>query len=83
MSDEKKSMEIFFPFGGLNESLSFEKQPPITSSDLRNVRPHDVEEERGRGGQRPGLLKAFSTRVTGDYPIVAMVQVNTIYLGTA
>jgi len=81
MPDEDVNIEVFFPFLGLSEHFAFAKQPSLTSGDMRNVRPYDVEEERARGGQRPGLLKVYSTRVGGDHPIIGMTQITTTYLG--
>ena len=72
--------EIQFPIHGLHEGLSAEKQPPTTSPNLQNVRPMDVEEERTRGGQRPGLTKAYSTQVGGSRPVIAMISINTTYI---
>lgn len=73
-------MELQFPIHGLHEGLSAEKQPPTTSPSLQNVRPIDVEEERVRGGQRPGLVKAYSTQVGGAYPVLAMIAIAVTYI---
>jgi hypothetical protein len=73
-------MEIRFPIGGLHTGAPYEQQPPGTTPACRNVRPSDVDEGRARGGQRPGLVKAFSTQVEGSYPIIAMVQIATTYI---
>lgn len=73
-------MEIPFPVMGLHEGGPYEKQPPGTTPACRNVRPFDVDKSRIRGGQRPALVKAFSTRVVGDHPIVGMVQIATTYI---
>jgi len=73
-------VELRFSIHGLHEGVAAEDQPQLTSFSLRNVRPFDVEAERIRGGQRPGFVKAFSTRVGGDHPVIAMCQVNTTYI---
>lgn len=76
-------IELKFPIQGLHEGLPAEDQPPMTSPSLRNVRPFDTEEDRIRGGQRPGLVKAYSTQVAGDHPIIGMVAIATTYIEPA
>jgi len=73
-------MEIAFPLSGLHEGMAFEHQPPTTSPYLKNVRAFDVEEERVRGGQRPGLAKAYDTRIGGDHPVLLIVTIATTYI---
>lgn len=73
-------MELGFSIHGLHEGLSTEKQPPTTSPFLKNVRPVDIEEERTRGGQRPGLVKAYSTQVGGAHPVLLMVSIASTYI---
>ena len=73
-------MELEFSVDGLFEGASTERQPPRTSPSLINVRPFDVEDERIRGGQRPGLTKAFTTRVGGDHPVIGMCQIAVTYI---
>ena len=77
----KADFELPFPIEGLNTGMPNEKQPPLSSPNLLNVRPYDVEEERARGGQRPGLIKASYTQVSADKPIIAMTQITTTYVG--
>lgn len=76
-------MELPFPFGGLHEGLAAEKQPPTTSPQLQNVRPYDVKESRSRGGQRPGFIKAYTTQVGGEYPVLAIGFITTTYIEPA
>jgi len=73
-------MKITFPFNGLHTGAPLEEQPPTTSPSLSNVRPIDVDDERVRGGQRPGLIKAYTTQVGGDHPVVNMTQITTTYI---
>lgn len=73
-------MEISFPFAGLHEGMAAERQPPVTSPFLMNVRPFDVDEERGRGGQRPGVDKAYTTRIGEDYPVLFIGSIVTTYI---
>ncbi len=77
-------MEIQFPISGLHEGVSAEKQPPTTSPHLMNVRPFDVNEERARGGQRPGLTKVY-TDVNGDplggiHPVLFITAIAHTYI---
>ena len=76
-------MELSFPFGGLHTGLPAEKQPPTTSPSLSNVRPFDVEEERARGGQRPGLVKAYTTQIGGEYPVLHLSTITVTYITPA
>ena len=73
-------MELKFPIQGLHEGLPAKDQSPLTSPSLQNVRPFDVEEDRIRGGQRPGLTKAYSTRVAGDHPVIQILKIATTYI---
>jgi hypothetical protein len=73
-------MELPLPIKGYHVGGVAKKQPPFTSCSMRNFRPFDAEEERGRLGQRPGTVKAFDTQVGGDHPIIRMVQIATIYI---
>jgi len=73
-------MVLEFPINGLHEGVAYGKQPPGTTPACRNVRPFDVDEDRICGGQRPGLVKAFSTQVVGDHPVIGMVQIATTYI---
>ena len=73
-------MKLPLPIKGYHVGGVTKEQPPLTSPSMRNIRPFDAEEERGRIGQRPGLTKAFDTQVGGDHPIIRMVQIATIYI---
>lgn len=73
-------MRIEFPINGLSEGLPAIQQKLETSFSLQNVRPYDVTDERIRGGQRPGTVLAYSTRVVGNNPIIAMFQITTVYI---
>ena len=73
-------MELQFPTKGLDEGLAAEKQPPTTSPVLLNVRPFDVNEERIRGGQRPGSVKAYADRVGDNRPVIILTQISTTYI---
>lgn len=73
-------MELQFPKDGLNEGQAYEKQPATTSPNLMNVRPFDVEEDRLRGGQRPAIVKAYSTQIAGDHPVLLITEIATTYI---
>lgn len=76
-------MELPFPIMGLHEGLSTEHQPPTTTPYCKNVRPFDVDEERGRGGQRPGFVKAFTTQIGGEHPVLKIAAIATTYIEPA
>jgi len=76
-------VELQFPFSGLHTGLPAEKQPPTTSPQLSNVRPFDVEEGRARGGQRPGFVKAYTTQIGGEYPVLHVSYITTTYITPA
>ncbi|GAG00462.1 unnamed protein product [marine sediment metagenome] len=76
-------MEISFPFSGLHQGLAAEKQPPMTTPHAKNVRAFDIAEERGRGGQRPGFVKAYTTQIGGAHPVLKIVTINTTYIEPA
>lgn len=72
-------MELPFPLKGLHVGFSVGKQPPDTSPDLQNVRPHDVLDGRVRGGQRPGLKKQYSQQIGGAaVPIVVLLSITRV-----
>ena len=76
-------MELPFPFAGLHEGLAAAKQPAMTTAYAKNVRPFDVEEERARGGQRPGFIKAYTTQVGGEHPVIAIGTIATTFITVA
>lgn len=55
----KASHRLQFPFKGLDRGLSFQGQPPYSSFDAQNVLPDATFFGRRRGGQRPGLQRAW------------------------
>lgn len=70
-------IDLPFPLKGKDSNFSVTKQPPLTSSEIENVRPYDVFEDRARGGQRPGLQKWASEQVGGGaYHIDRIVQIT-------
>lgn len=57
-------LDLVFPVGGQDRALSYQAQRPFTTPNALNVIPRDVLEDRGRGGSRPGLGKAFASQLT-------------------
>ena len=76
-------MEIQFPFSGLHQGLAASKQPPMTTPHAKNVRAFDIAEERGRGGQRPGFVKAYTTQIGGTHPVLKIVTISVTYIEPA
>ena len=73
-------MDIFFPIKGLHKGFVTEKQPPLTSFSMSNVRPYDPLSNRLRGGQRPGLVKWGNGDQIGaaENPVVAACTVSSV-----
>jgi len=75
----KKSIIQFpFPLGGLDRSVSYRAQPPYTTTDMLNVRAYETIEGRARGGQRPGLVKAFAEELGDGSPLRMLAQVTSV-----
>ena len=75
----RNSVVITFPFplNGLNKNRAVSKQTLGTSSDLNNVRPYDIFENRARGGQRPGLNKwGDGDDIGSGNPIVSLISIT-------
>ena len=71
---------VYFPLRGKHVGVVADRQPPMTSPDMKNVRPFDVLDGRARGGQRPGLVKwGQGTRIGGvEQPVVAICSVASV-----
>lgn len=76
----QRELELEPPLAGQSESLAFEQQAPFTSPVMMNLRGPDPDEQKARIGQRPGAVKAFSTRIGGDFAVVEMAQINSTYI---
>jgi hypothetical protein len=76
-------LEMYFPFKGFDKSTASKDPIPLTSPFLLNVRVRDVSENRIRGGQRPGLKKAFTTQAGEDRPVIKMVSCTNTYIPPA
>ena len=75
---KRKIIELRFPVAGINRGTSLEMQPSYSSPSMKNVRAYDTGQKRIRGGQRPGLKKAFQTCIGNGKPIVAIAQVTVV-----
>ena len=73
-------MELLPPIKGLFQGSLTGHAPDLTSEYMNNVRPVDVQENRVRIGQRPGLNKWGNGTQVGaaEQPIVAMTFVNSV-----
>jgi len=80
MPDQRKPIEIQFPFKGIDETRAYRRQPEMTTPFAVNVRPFDGIEHRLRGGQRDGHANYIGgSAVNGTNPIQAISQVTTAW----
>jgi len=72
-------IKLALPIKGISRGLAVAITPQEFTTNINNVRPRDVLEQRIRLGQRPGLAK-WSTDQVGDssQPIVALCSVSSI-----
>ena len=71
-----------FPARGVDVSHALEGQPEGTCPDARNVRTFEVNEERARGGQRPGTEKAFATLMSSDANTPRVEEIGVMMVPT-
>lgn len=72
-------MDLLFPYKGYHKGLGTEKQPANTTPYIQNMRVIDVQDNRFRGGQRPGLKKAYDEQIGGaTAPIVLITAITTV-----
>ena len=80
---KSNAMQLQFPFEGLFTASAAENQSPLTTPACQNVRPVDSQDGRLRGGQRPGLSKAYAEQIgngsTGT-PVILMGAITVTYL---
>lgn len=69
-------LKLHFPFKGVNKNFQVSTTPEYTSPDMLNVRPRDTLLGRVRGGQRPGLKKAYAEDLGGT--VVAMCMITKL-----
>ena len=73
------NLNVPFPFEGVDKGRACSQQAAATSPDMNNMRVYDTLDNRARGGQRPGLAKAYSEQIGGaSYPIVAICSVTVV-----
>ena len=72
-------MDLIFPFKGFHKGLGAEKQPAGTTPWIQNMRVIDTQDNRFRGGQRPGLKKAYVEQVSEmPLPIVVITAITVV-----
>lgn len=73
-------MIILFPIKGIHRGGVTSLLPPLTSTDMNNMRPYDTLDDRARGGQRPALDKWGDGDQIGaaEQPVVAMCIVTSV-----
>ena len=72
-------MDLSFPFKGYHKGLGAEKQPAGTTPWISNMRVIDCQDNRFRGGQRPGLKKAYAQQIGGiAAPVVVLTSVTVV-----
>ena len=67
--------QIPFPAAGLNEDAGYDTQPPLTTTEIINVRAHDSLKDRIRGGRRPGLAKFHTAAINSSAAIQHLLKV--------
>lgn len=72
--------ELSPPIKGISKGLPVDKEQPMTSGYMNNVRPIDTLERRLRLGQRPGLDKWGNGDQIGaaEQPVVAFCVVAAV-----
>ena len=72
-------MDLTFPFKGYHVGLGAEKQPAGTTPYIQNMRVIDSQDGRFRGGQRGGLLKAYSEQISSTaFPVVLLISITIV-----
>lgn len=72
-------MDLLFPFKGYHKGLGAEKQPANTTPWIQNMRVIDCQDNRFRGGQRPGLQKVYEQQISGiAVPVIALIAVTVV-----
>lgn len=56
-------LTLQWPSAGLVKRFAMQSQPPFSTPDCLNVVVHDPFDQRARGGQRPGLAKAYNQQL--------------------
>lgn len=71
--------EFSLPIKGVSYGFNFDKQPPLTSGYMNNVRAICTFEKKVRIAQRPGLDKEYSQQI-GGFPnaVVKLLSVTVV-----
>lgn len=70
MQGKSKDIPVQFPIGGLDQGMGKRSQQPQTTTDCKNVMAFDAEENRMRGGRRPGLKLKTIVPVNGKIQLI-------------
>lgn len=79
----QRDLELEPPLAGISENLSFEQKPPFTTPVCNNMRAYDPDEVRARTGQRAGTVKAYSTQIGGDFPVIKIRSITNTFITPA
>jgi hypothetical protein len=79
----QRAVELEPPLAGISENMAFEQKPPFTTPVMNNMRAYDPDEVRARLGQRAGTVKAYTTQIGGDFPIVKIRSITTTFITPA
>lgn len=72
-------MDLLFPHKGYHVGLGAEKQPAGTTPWIQNMRIIDCQDNRFRGGQRPGLQAAYAQQIASiAAPVVVLIAVTVV-----
>lgn len=70
MQGKSKNIPVQFPVSGLDQGMGKRNQQPQTTTDCKNVMAFDSEENRMRGGRRPGLKVKTIIPVNGKIQLI-------------
>lgn len=79
------TIQVNLPVKGIFKGVPVGKESESTSGDMNNVRPVDVNEDRIRLGQRPGIDKWSTTDLSEGFgsPVVAICEVSQVTVSTS
>jgi hypothetical protein len=75
-----KEVALPFPIKGYDANWSYSAQPPLTTPGSLNVRGYSSDEQRARGGSRPGARRAYTQQIGGGaVPVQCMAALDYGY----
>lgn len=80
IAPKTKTLNLTFPFLGLEESKGFQQQRAQTTPDCLNVVAFDPATDRQRGGSREGLSKYVSSQINSSNSIQDINHIVTNYV---